>query len=426
MNLQPVPIGKVGEILLQLYRTGGDEPRTALPQSRLTASQVDLLKRLDERKHAARKKYGRRTPVLLLHGASASRDTFLFPPGASLTDFLIRYTNLEPWLLDWRGSKNVTDGDRGSALKKVFTFDDAAEQDIPAALRMIRCAEGNAELPIRAVGHCMGAAVLSRAIAGGILNDDLRPADIVLSTIGLFFEVAVDGRLKAQDRLLERLWSDGDTRLIDPRCKSGAPRNVWPEELEKMYSAWPDWFKPHRNAVQERKSSRRGSPDVLETCNRLSFMYGEPYYEPALTPQIHASKEELADQFGSIPLQMYLHAVQSVRRGWIAKFESEEDVDSAAFVHTFISPAAREHFDGMNITLITGALNRLWHRDSVDRMYEWLLRDGGRATLRRCEKIIFRRNGHQDLLWGTNSWTEVFPRIADGLTALDDLPAHSR
>jgi hypothetical protein len=110
---------------------------------------------------------------------------------------------------------------------------------------------------------------------------------------------------------------------------------------------------------------------------------------------------------------MYLHASQSVRRGWIAECELEDaEVDD----NKFISANARNRFEGMGITLITGAMNRLWHRDSIDRMYEWLTRGTGRARLRKCEKMIFRKYGHQDLLWGTNSWYEVFPRIAEGLT----------
>jgi pimeloyl-ACP methyl ester carboxylesterase len=407
-----IPTNDGLKLLLRRCNDEG-EPRPVPPQSRRMEQDArESFAKLEDRK---RDTAGRRTPVLLLHGASACRETFLFPRAAGLAHFLLRYTNLQPWLLDWRGSHLVTDKYRKkpSAMPKVFSFDHAA-RDIPLALDELRAQYEDPDLRIPIVGHCMGAATLARAIAEGFLKDRL-PSHIVLSTVGLFYEVAVDGRLKAEDHLLERLWSDDQTQLIDPRCSKAKgrrvfkPREPWPDDLETMYSTWPRWFKPHPGIAGE----------IAETCNRLSFMYGEPYYEPALNPDIHSSPEELKKQFGAIPLQMYLHAAQSVRRGWIAEFELE---DGKINDDKFIGETARNYFDDIHITLITGALNRLWHRDSIDRMYEWLMRPpterrNPESKGRRCEKIIFRNNGHQDLLWGQNSWYEVFPRIADGLTA---------
>src|SRR5690606_7615730 len=141
--------------------------------------------------------------------------------------------------------------------------------------------------------HCMGAACLSIAIARGSLGEKTRLTHVVLSTIGLFYEVAVDGRLKASDRVLERLLSREEIYFVDPVCN---PRDVgsdphedsddvlgtkWPNELEKMYEAWPHWWRPHRQANGALTSH------ILSMCNRLSFMYGEPYHEPALCAQIH-------------------------------------------------------------------------------------------------------------------------------------------
>ena len=66
------------------------------------------------------------------------------------------------------------------------------------------------------------------------------------------------------------------------------------------------------------------------------------------------------------------------------------------------------------VTLITGALNRLWHRDSVDRMHEWLCR-GSSKSLRKFHKQIFPDYAHQDLLWGEHASSKVYPAIAAGL-----------
>ena len=79
---------------------------------------------------------------------------------------------------------------------------------------------------------------------------------------------------------------------------------------------------------------------------------------------------------------------------------------------------ARDPYAGFNrlnrLTLIGGALNRLWHRDSIDRMAAWLARNPGRGR-QRFFKHILPDFGHQDLLWGRRSREAVFPLIADGL-----------
>ena len=72
------------------------------------------------------------------------------------------------------------------------------------------------------------------------------------------------------------------------------------------------------------------------------------------------------------------------------------------------------------LTLVTGHLNRLWHRQSVDRMYEWLIRDvkrcrAGDSTRPRIEKVVLRGYAHQDLLWAPTAERDVFPTLAKGL-----------
>src|SRR5690606_4840892 len=138
-----------------------------------------------------------------------------------------------------------------------------------------------------------------------------RLTHVVLSTIGLFYAVAVDGRLKASDRVLERLLSREEIYFVDPVCNArdaGSDpqedsgdrlRTKWPDELEAMYEAWPYWWRPHRQVNGENPSH------ILRMCNRLSFMYGEPYHEPALCARIHESPELLPEVFGAIPIKMY-------------------------------------------------------------------------------------------------------------------------
>ncbi|HEY6555695.1 MAG TPA: hypothetical protein VI072_00420, partial [Polyangiaceae bacterium] len=58
--------------------------------------------------------------------------------------------------------------------------------------------------------------------------------------------------------------------------------------------------------------------------------------------------------------------------------------------------------------------NQLWHRDSIDRMYDWLRRD----PRVRVTKRVFERYGHQDLWWSPRSAEPggVYDYVASHLT----------
>jgi hypothetical protein len=348
--------------------------------------------------HLWRRRHEGKPPVLLLHGASARHESFLVPVGPrgaarSLADWLFE-RGYEPWLLDWRGSGLVVDevsrAGTLAPLKERFTFDAAARCDVPAALDKIRAETGAQR--IAAVGHCMGAATLAQAVAAGH-TEGRHLSHLVLLTLGLFYEPAWDGRIKSQDHVLERAWLAGASEVIDPR-----PRGAWPPELEAMYESWPDSLRPHRGDTA-------ALSHIEHMCNRISFMYGSPYREELLSPEVHA---DLGRQFGAIPLRMYVHGAQNVRRGWAAGVDAPDD-DT-----TLIDERARARFGDLeSVTLITGARNQLWHRDSIDRMYEWLRRGAWRHQ--RITKHVAPGFAHQDLLWGTGARESIFPVIRAGL-----------
>ena len=111
--------------------------------------------------------------VLLLHGASASRDTFTTPVWSDATygglAGFLAFWGFDPWLLDWRGSHRVLDYQMNAPnLVKPFpaidlNFNSAASCDIPAALDAMLAR--NVRKPIAVVGHCMGGGILAEAIA---------------------------------------------------------------------------------------------------------------------------------------------------------------------------------------------------------------------------------------------------------------------
>jgi hypothetical protein len=347
--------------------------------------------------------------VLLLHGANTSGDTFLEPDGG-----LKRYLTergWQVWLLDWRGSPHVIDElpkDRwlgGSALEEIrhYTVDHVAREDIPAALRHIRGRIGpRARLSV--LGHCVGAGSLSIAIAQGLLEPfDVRK--VVLSTLGLFYEVPWSGWVKAEDFILERvLHDDPDCVGISPRSSAGTVRRAWPwpHDLARAAEHWPRAWLPDGH-------SRGG-----EMLRRLAFMIGQPFAPGRLDPSLREGQFEPV--FGPLHMGLYLQLGQMVRRGFAAPFNAPDVIDRTRLSLARHTPTpTRDYLDPrpfrrVETTLLCAAANQVWHRDAVDLMHEWL-RNNRAASVKR----VFPGYNIQELFWGERAVREVYPAILQAL-----------
>ena len=267
-----------------------------------------------------------------------------------------------------------------------FTMDKAAERDLPAAIENIRKRKPKAD-KLAVLGHCMGAGTLAMAIGGGFVKAD-DVSHVVLSTLGLFYQVPWDGWLRAEDYTLERIrGAEPDVASID----TAFDRKPWPELMERAYKRWPAKFMPQ---------------GANEMFRRLAFMFGRPYRADLVPADVH-TEQELRRQFGEIPIILYIHGSQNVRRGFAARFDSTDDDEEPDATYLNV-----ERFRDIESTLITGARNELWHPDAIHRMYDWLQR-GPRQV--KCRKTIFAKYAHQDLLWGRDARDEVYPTIAAGL-----------
>ena len=338
--------------------------------------------------------------VLLIHGASASCDTFLAPRGSSFFDYLSTVAGLDVWLLDWRGSfYNADQAPLGG------TLDDVARVDIPYAIEHVRSVrrEEKHDTPLTVLGHCVGAASLAMAVgAGHVKRADV--ARLIFSTIGLFYEVTWDGWTKVQDRILERVADANPTyRAISPAV------TPWPDAMEKTYALWPKTWGPPWGDDHEKDP--KTDPALDEFFRRLSFLFGQCFLVSNLDPKM--DQAAIRKQFGSVPFKVYRHAAQNALRGFAARFDAEGRIDNPNTPNDKIAETvAKDYLDldrfrgFAEITLITGADNPLWHRDSVDRMAEWLARRG-----EPLKKIVLDGYGHQDLWWGHYSWSEVFPLL---------------
>jgi cholesterol oxidase len=331
-------------------------------------------------------------PVLLLHGASAAGDTFLAPQGASVFDFLLG-EKLDVWVLDWRASFHVAASHPSQANRNV----DDAVADLPAAIQFIRDRrkkEGTDNTKISVLAHCMGAACFAMAIGGGLIQPEHGVDNVLLSTIGLFYRVTWDGWMKVMDRVLERV------RDRFPGCIQVHPGETpWPAPLEEVYNMWPKTW---------------GPPWEDDFFHRLAFMYGQPFLVSNLHPDM--TREAVKRQFGAIPFEFYRHAAQNALRGFAVACDAEAGLSLETVNEEIPGQLAKKYlnldrFLPFSITLLTGAQNPLWHRDSIDLMAEWLSRD----PKMRVTKIVLDDYGHQDLWWGRNSKMDVFPRVLAAL-----------
>lgn len=357
-----------------------------------------------------------RKPVLLLHGASASHQTFLAPLGG-LAKWLAQ-EHFDTWLLDWRGSGRVVDDERNrqSLLKhgNAYNFNLAAKHDVPDAIAAMR--RQGVDQRIAILGFCMGGAILAEAVALGHIDENYVDC-IVLMALGLFYEATIDGRVKCEDRILEQLKQEIPggklAPWIDPRMDEERIdlKSKWDDDLENLYTAWPGALKSHGELAQTKDTPVSKAEAVNRMCNRLSFMYGMPYHHQNLFSGFHGEDGLLPTLFGGIPLHMFIHGARNIRKGHATFY------DPAAGKEPIVSPKAHQNFRQLSkVTLITGALNRLWHRNSIDLMHEWLCR-GTPEHLQKFKKHVIPGYGHQDLLWGEQSEISIFPKIKAGLEA---------
>jgi pimeloyl-ACP methyl ester carboxylesterase len=345
-----------------------------------------------------------RPAVLLVHGASAGSDTFRIGEEQTLVDYLLGY-GLDVWTLDWRASMHRVKDVYCKAvyedrLAGTFTIDAAADHDVPAAIAAMRRAPQNVRGKIAVLGHCMGGAIVAQGIArGAIPSADVE--NVVLTGLGLFYRAAIDNVLKAEDQVLEGLLGDHQ-HLLHPTkrwdrdvCARDPDDGPWPPPLEDPYSVWLDTPLPHDCAVA--------------ICHRLSYMFGMPFI-PDKIRRIHDG-DYLPKQFGYIALEFLIHCCQNLRRGYAAPFVATRTGPLPADT----SYLQRQAFRDRRITLITGDLNSLWHRDSIDTMYEWLRRGRRAEQPLSLQKHVLPDFGHQDLYWGVDAPTLVFPKILEGL-----------
>lgn len=366
-------------------------------------------------------------PVLLLHGATAWSESFVMPTRHNLVQQLLARGH-DVWLLDWRGGRWVSSWYVDAPFRRKITFDAAADHDVWTALSVM--AEAGRGRDVRIGGHCMGSNITAMAVALD-RPDWMTPAQrakieitaIQLSTIGLYYAQPWDGVLRAHDYVLERIEAlvpecpgihcHGNPESWPKRLDGRGPLDCWPQEIDVAYQLWPARLLPGTQAARGEVRPTAENDGLPDAFTRLAFMFGRVVLWDALDDELK-SQREFVRQFGMMPLHLYMHAGQNVRRGFVARYGARERPDLFASAPEGVENyMRREPFARLQrVTLITGSENDLWHREALDRMEQFLRAgptDPARAVT--CEKHVVPRFSHQDLLWGAG-------REGDGVRAL--------
>ncbi|HTV19109.1 MAG TPA: hypothetical protein VMG12_10570, partial [Polyangiaceae bacterium] len=307
----------------------------------------------------------------------------------------------------WRASSllstRIRKANARANVRRAFDLELAVRNELQGAVNK---AYAISKLPVSVLGHCVGGALVARALVSP--SFDATPLDrVVLTTLGSFFRVGLENWFKGNERVLETAALHPerfakDWPAISPWAATGLDEYAWPDELEELYDIWKTT--PAKHACDN------------AFCHRVSFMFGMPY-NPNLVEAMHAIEPrdapeslELAlpehgfwGQFGDMPVGLYIEVAQSLRQGWLA------NVAPKAFT------GLRDRLSSMQLTLITGNENQLWHRESIDVMYDWLQRSPRPAQP--VVKHVENGFGHQDLFWCEESARRkrMFERFGEAL-----------
>ena len=327
--------------------------------------------------------HGERGPVLLVPGSGLRPEMFYGQPtGTSLAQHLLE-TGYDVWIESWRASIDLP--------RNLYTLDQAALVDHPAAIAKILSLTGREGTRIKAVVHCQGSVSFLMGALAGALGDTV--SHVVSSAVSLFIDVTDETWLK------QRLALPGVSRLLPWVDAQWGVRADTP--MAALFAA-----------IAKRAERPCGNP----VCQVANFMYGAGWDvlmrhvdergRPWVDDAVH---RWAARELGYTPLSLIHQIAESTRWGHIvpAALDDGGVAKSSADPAHYLSgtPGTTARF-----TFLGGDHNRMFRWQGQEHSATFLRSRGLDADF-----ALLRGYGHLDTFWGRNAAAEVFPLIVDGL-----------
>jgi cholesterol oxidase len=313
---------------------------------------------------------GDKGPLVLSHGLGVSSLIFSIDTiDTNLLEYLVA-AGYDCWLLDYRASVELP------YARELWTADDVATLDYPAAIGKVRAVTGAASVQVLA--HCFGATTFSMAMLAGL--EGVRSA--VISQISTdyvvpFFPQRLLAYLHTPD-LFDALGID----VVDARATTAD------RPLERVLDKILQLMVPVPAAERTRNA----------TSNRITALYGRLYQLAQLNEATVSSG--LAEMFGEANIDAFKQLALFARKGHVLDHAGKD-----VYLPNIKALA-------LPITFIHGAMNACFLPESTERTLARLAKANGRQLY---ERHVIRDYGHIDCIFGKNAARDVYPLIVTHL-----------
>jgi len=317
---------------------------------------------------------GPKGPVMVAHGAAVWSGMFLIPTiEEHFTSFLAK-NGYDVWLLDWRASIKLP--------LRQFTLDEAAENDFPAAIRLIK--EQTRADSIQAVVHCAGASAFFMTLAAGLARD---VRCVSCSQIALHYKVPLATETKCLLHLDAVLKSAG----LDHLSSTDDPEHPLFQKL----------FTDFVNLVHHECTN--------SVCHRITFLFGHLYRHEKLNAATH---DRLSEQFGKCNITAFRHLAQIIRHGSALKYDYGRDKNLELYRSENPPSYLNPEYLHIPITFVSGELNRTYLPASTEETFNWLSGANDPALYKRH---VVPGYGHIDNFMGYRANADSYPLFLEQL-----------
>ncbi|MES0872614.1 alpha/beta fold hydrolase [Sinimarinibacterium thermocellulolyticum] len=349
-------------------------------------------------------------PVLLIHGYSASGNTYAHPAlRPSLAQDLAEHGR-DVWIVDLRSSAGL------ATAQRPWTFEQVALSDIPAAVEHVVDCTGAAQIDV--VAHCMGAVMFSMAVLSAELPADtiaalLRDRGGGCDAIDRFrgARAALPGRIRRAV-----LSQNGPAMVLTPQNVfrgyvlsyfeallgplayrfDAAPEGLLGELFDRLLATLPY---PDDELLRENSACLAQSVRFAGVRHRMDALYGRTF---SLRNVDDAVLDHIDELFGPLNLDTVAQVIH---------FARHQVITDRGGHNRFVTPAALRAHWRFPTLLLHGSDNGLADPATLHRNAR-LLRDAGVAV----EAVMLDGMGHQDCLIGRRA-AETFERIRGFLDA---------